>query len=177
MQISQHGLDLVKAHEGLRLDAYRCPAGVWTIGYGTTRMDGRAVRQGDTITRDKAESLLRDDVRRFESAVKRLVTVPLSQGQFDALVSFTYNLGEGALERSTLRRLLNEGDYAGAAEQFDRWVNGGGKRLPGLVRRRAEERALFEAEPARSAEEPTQLDRIESMLKELLAIHQRVGAA
>ena len=176
MQISPDGLDLVKAHEGLRLEAYLCPAGVWTIGYGTTRMDGRPVRRGDTITLAQAEELLRDDVSRFERAVNRLITVPLSQGQFDALVSFTYNLGEGALEGSTLRRVLNEGDYAGAAEQLDRWVNGGGKRLPGLVRRRAEERALFEASPIDDEPpEATQLDRIEAKLAAILAILEDRG--
>jgi len=99
---------------------------------------------GDTITKERAEELLREDVKRFEGYVDRLVKVPLTQGQYDALVSFVYNLGPGALERSTLLDQLNRGDYDSAAEQFGRWVFAGGKTLAGLVRRRAAERALFE---------------------------------
>lgn len=143
MQISKAGLDLIKQFEGLYLKAYRCPAGVPTIGYGHTA----GVSMGQTITQQQADDYLRRDVRQFERAVARLVTVPLTQGQFDALVSFAFNLGEGALAQSTLMRLLNAGDYAGAAAQFDRWNKAGGRVLPGLVRRRAAERALFEARP------------------------------
>ena len=141
MQISKDGLDLIKQFEGLYLKAYRCPAGVPTIGYGYTA----GVAMGQTITQQQADDYLRRDVRQFERAVARLVTVPLTQGQFDALVSFAFNLGEGALAQSTLLRLLNAGDYAGAAAQFDRWNKAGGRVLPGLVRRRAAERALFES--------------------------------
>lgn len=140
MHISQQGLDLIKSFEGLRLSAYKCPADVWTIGYGTTA----GVKPGQTITKERAEELLREDVKRFEDQVLRLVKVPLTQGQFDALVSFVYNLGAGNLSNSTLLRLLNEGDYAGAGAQFERWTKAGGKVLAGLVRRRAAERALFE---------------------------------
>lgn len=143
MQISKAGLDLIKEFEGLYLKAYRCPAGVPTIGYGHTA----GVVMGQTITKQQADDYLRRDVRQFERAVARLVSVPLTQGQFDALVSFAFNLGEGALAQSTLLRLLNAGDYAGAAAQFDRWNKAGGRVLPGLVRRRAAERALFEARP------------------------------
>jgi lysozyme len=143
MHISQKGLDLIKSFEGLRLSAYKCPADVWTIGYGTTA----GVKPGQTITKERAEELLREDVKRFEAQVLRLAKVPLTQGQFDALVSFTYNLGAGNLSNSTLLRLLNAGDYKGAAAQFDRWTKAGGKELPGLVRRRAAERALFEGKP------------------------------
>ena len=143
MQISKAGLDLIKQFEGLYLQAYRCPAGVPTIGYGHTA----GVAMGQTITQQQADDYLRRDVRQFERAVSRLVRVPLTQGQFDALVSFAFNLGEGALAQSTLLRLLNAGDYAGAAAQFDRWNKAGGRVLPGLVRRRAAERALFEAHP------------------------------
>ena len=142
MNTSQKGLDLIKSFEGLRLSAYRCPADIPTIGYGTTA----GVKMGDTITKERAEQLLREDVTRFEQQVSRMVNVPLTQGQFDALVSFTYNLGPGALEKSTLLDHLNRGDYDSAAEQFGRWVHGGGKILPGLVRRRASERKLFEDE-------------------------------
>ena len=141
MQISKAGLDLIKQFEGLYLQAYRCPAGVPTIGYGHTA----GVAMGQTITQQQADDYLRRDVRQFERAVERQVSVPLTQGQFDALVSFAFNLGEGALAQSTLLRLLNAGDYAGAAAQFDRWNKAGGRVLPGLVRRRAAERALFES--------------------------------
>lgn len=140
MHTSQKGLDLIKSFEGLRLSAYKDVVGVVTIGYGTTS----GVKMGDTITKERAEQLLREDVERFEQQVLRLVRVPLSQGQHDALVSFVYNLGAGNLSNSTLLRLLNAGDYAGAAAQFDRWNKAGGKVLAGLVRRRAAERALFE---------------------------------
>lgn len=140
MHTSQKGLDLIKSFEGLRLSAYRCPADIPTIGYGTTA----GVKMGDTITKELAEDLLREDVARFEAQVLRLVKVPLTQGQHDALVSFVYNLGAGNLSSSTLLRLLNSGDYKGAAAQFDRWTKAGGKTLAGLVRRRAAERALFE---------------------------------
>lgn len=140
MHTSQKGLDLIKSFEGLRLSAYKDVVGVVTIGYGTTS----GVKMGDTITKERAEELLREDVKRFEDQVMRLVKVRLTQGQFDALVSFIYNLGAGNLSNSTLLRLLNAGDYAGAAAQFERWNKAGGKTLAGLVRRRAAERALFE---------------------------------
>lgn len=143
MHISQQGLDLIKSFEGLCLSAYKCPAGVWTIGYGTTA----DVKEGQSITKERAEELLREDVKRFEQQVQRLVKVPLTQGQLDALVSFTYNLGAANLANSTLLRLLNAGDYEGAAVQFDRWNKANGMVLPGLVKRRAAERALFEGKP------------------------------
>ena len=143
MQTSQRGIDLIKRFEGLRLSAYKCPADVWTIGYGTTA----GVKEGQIITKERAEELLRDDVKRFEDQVLRLVKVPLTQGQLDALVSFTYNLGAANLGNSTLLRLLNAGDYKGAASQFGRWTKAGGKELPGLVKRRAAERSLFEGKP------------------------------
>lgn len=142
MQISKAGLDLIKQFEGLYLKAYRCPAGVPTIGYGHTA----GVAMGQTITEQHADEYLRRAVRMFERAVERVVKVPLTQGQFDALVSFAFNLGAGALQSSTLLRLLNSGDYAGAADQFGRWTKAGGRVLPGLVRRREAERRLFEGE-------------------------------
>ncbi|ROZ86902.1 lysozyme [Pseudomonas neustonica] len=141
MQISPKGLELIKSHESLQLDAYLCPAKVWTIGYGHT---GDVVR-GQRITEAGADKLLLNDLQRFEKAVNA-VLVPLDQDQYDALVSFAFNVGVGAFNSSTLLRLLNHGDYAGAAGQFKRWNKGGGKVLPGLVRRREEERALFEGE-------------------------------
>ena len=143
MRTSENGLALIRQAEGLRLRAYKCPAGVWTIGFGTTA----GVKEGQVITKERAEELLRDDVKRFEDQVLRLVKVPLTQGQLDALVSFTYNLGAANLGNSTLLRLLNAGDYRGAAAQFDRWTKAGDKELPGLVKRRAAERALFKGKP------------------------------
>ena len=142
MHISEKGLALIRQFEGLRLLAYKCAAGVPSIGYGHTR----TAKMGQSITQEHAEELLREDVARFEAAVSRLVKVPLTQGQFDALVSFAFNLGAKALEKSTLLRLLNAGDYSGTAAQFDRWVYASGKKLSGLVKRRAAERALFEGE-------------------------------
>lgn len=139
MSTSPAGLALIQAHEGLRLRAYRDATGIPTIGYGSTR----GVRLGMAITPEQAAARLREDVEEAEAAVRRLVTVPITQGQFDALVSFTYNLGAGKLAKSTLLALLNRCDYAGAADQFPRWIKAGGKNLRGLVRRRAAERALF----------------------------------
>ena len=139
MKISQRGLDLIKEFEGFRAEAYLCPAGVWTIGYGHTG----DVTPDDSCTMAEAEEMLRKDVERFEAAVDRLVKVPLTEGQFDALVSFAFNLGEGNLMQSTLLKKLNREDYAGAADEFGKWVKAGNKTLPGLVRRREAERALF----------------------------------
>lgn len=139
MRTSQRGLSLIKSFEGLRLQAYQDAVGVWTIGYGTTR----GVNAGMKISKEQAERMLLNDVQRFEPEVERLVTVPLSQNQWDALVSFTYNLGAANLESSTLLRKLNAGDYAAAADQFPRWNKAGGKVLVGLTRRREAERALF----------------------------------
>jgi lysozyme len=140
---SERGLSLIKEFEGLGLKAYLDVVGVPTIGYGTTA----GVKIGQTITKERAEELLREDVKRFEGYVSRLVKVPLTQGQYDALVSFVYNLGPGALEKSTLLDQLNRGDSDGASEQFDRWVFASGRKLAGLVRRRKAERALFEGRP------------------------------
>lgn len=136
---SAAGLAIIKQHEGFRGTAYLCPAGVWTLGYGTTK----GIRKGMTATREQAEALLRDDVAQFEAAVLRAVKQPLSQNQFDALVSFTYNVGAGAFAASTMVRLINAGEWGAAADQFSRWTKGGGRVLPGLTKRRAAERALF----------------------------------
>lgn len=138
---SNPAVEIIKQFEGLRLETYQCPAGIPTIGYGHTGPD---VVCGMTITAEEAERLLRDDLRRFERRVQQLVTVPMTQGQFDALVSFAFNVGLGALERSTLLKRLNAEDYAGAATEFDHWTKAAGRELPGLVRRRRAERQLFE---------------------------------
>lgn len=139
MRTSQKGIDLIKKFEGCRLEAYKCPAGIWTIGYGHTK----GVKDGQIITQEQAEEFLREDLRIFEQTVESCVKVPLSQNQFDALVSFCYNCGSGALKTSTLLRLLNEGKYSSAADQFLRWNKAGGKVLVGLTRRREEEREMF----------------------------------
>lgn len=145
MRTSDAGRAFIGRHEGLRLAAYRDAAGVWTIGYGHTAAAGPpSPAAGMTIDAAEADAILSRDLARFEAAVGRLVAVPLTQGQFDALVSFTFNVGEGALARSTLLKKLNAGDAAGAASEFGRWNKAGGRVLAGLTRRRAEERALFE---------------------------------
>lgn len=130
---------LVTSFEGLRLEAYQDSVGVWTIGYGHTL----GVTEGDSITKGRALELLYKDVARFEATVNREVIVPLTQYQFDALTSFTFNLGGGNLRESTLLKLLNQGNYDGAADEFQRWVYAGDEKLRGLVRRRKAEEALF----------------------------------
>ena len=141
------GLSLIRQAEGLRLRAYPDPGtggDPWTIGIGTTVYpDGRKVRRGDTCTPQQADEYLAHDLQGFERDVAAMVTVPLTGSQFSALVSFAYNVGAPALRSSTLLRLLNAGDYAGAANQFLRWNRAAGRVLPGLVRRRAAERDLF----------------------------------
>lgn len=141
MHISDKGLDLIKRFEGFRDTAYLCPAGVWTIGYGHTQ----DVKEGDTITQDKAEELLREEVAaKYEPiVVSNTNGLELTQGQFDALVSFVYNVGAYNFETSHLLSLLKAGDIEGAAAQFERWNRAGGKVLDGLTARRAAERELF----------------------------------
>lgn len=142
MTPSASALSLVKSFEGFSSTAYKCPAGIWTIGYGTTKN----VKEGDTVDAEEAEALLSIDLMEAADAICDYVDVPLSQNQFDALCSFVYNCGRNAFKTSTLLRLLNAGNYVGAAQQFGRWTKGGGKELPGLVRRRKAERELFEKE-------------------------------
>lgn len=144
MQTSEKGIAVIKQFEGCKLTAYQDSVGVWTIGYGWTQpVDGKPIRAGMTIKQETAERLLKTGLVSYESDVSRLVKVGLTQGQFDALVSFTYNLGSKSLSTSTLLRKLNAGDYAGAADEFLRWNKAGGKVLNGLTRRREAERALF----------------------------------
>lgn len=139
MQISEQGQRLIQGFEACSLQAYQCSARVWTIGYGHTS----GVKPGDRITVAQAEAWLAEDIAAAEKAVNTLVTVPLSQGQFDALCSFVFNVGRSAFASSTLLKKLNAGDIHGAADEFLRWVHAGPKALKGLKRRRAEERALF----------------------------------
>ena len=144
MKTSARGQALIKHFEGCSLTAYRDGAGIWTIGWGWTRpVDGVDVHRWMTISQEKADALFNEGVVDYEQAVCRLVTVALTQNQFDALVSFTYNLGPVALEHATLLAKLNAGDYAGAAAEFDRWVYIGKSPSDGLIRRRAAEKALF----------------------------------
>lgn len=140
MKISQKGISLVKGFEGLELKAYKDSVGVVTIGYGST---GPHVYMGQVITEAQAEALLIKDLSRFESGVTELVKAPLTQNQFDALVSFSFNLGLGNLKSSTLLKKLNAKDYIGASEEFERWNKAGGKVLNGLTRRRLAEKELF----------------------------------
>ena len=145
MHTSSDGIDLIKGFEGFRAEPYLCPAGIATIGYGSTRYaDGDAVTlDDDPITSRDAGVLLLKTLKSYEQGVSEAVSVPLTQGQFDALVSFAYNVGVGKLKGSTLLRKLNAGDYKSAATEFDKWTHGGGQVLPGLVKRRAAEKALF----------------------------------
>ena len=140
MSYSAQGMELTESFEGLELTAYQDIVGVWTIGYGHT---GQEVHPGMTITQPQAANLLQQDIAGAGTSVNQLVTVPLTQNQFDALVDFTFNLGAKSLATSTLLRLLNGGDYQGAAQQFPVWCHAGGVEVPGLLRRRQAEQALF----------------------------------
>ncbi|MBL5829218.1 lysozyme [Serratia fonticola] len=139
MIVDVNGLNLIKQFEGLRLRAYQCSANVWTIGYGHTA----GVGEDDIITEEQAIFLLRQDVAEGEMVVNQHMNVLLTQNQFDALVSLVFNIGAGNFRASTLLKKLNIRDYDGAAKEFLRWVNAGGKMLPGLVRRREAESRLF----------------------------------
>lgn len=140
MKTSLEGQHLIEHFEGLRLKAYQDIVGVWTVGYGHT---GKDVHPGMYITQEYAEHLLRDDLMKAERAVGHYYTKPLTQGQFDALVSFTYNLGASALHGSTLMKKMNRGDFDGAANEFHKWNHAGGREISGLTRRRAEEKTRF----------------------------------
>ena len=135
METSKTGLDLIKHFEGCELYAYKCPAGVWTIGYGHTK----GVEPGMQITEQDAEDMLKEELIEYESYINDLVTVGLNQNQFDAMVSWVYNLGAGNLKASTLLKVLNAGDYAGVPEQMLRWNKAGGTVLEGLTRPRQAE--------------------------------------
>ena len=136
---SKRGLDLIKEFEGCKLKAYLCPANIWTIGYGHTGL----VKEGDRVTKKEATLLLKQDVAKFERGVNEKVKVPLSQNQFDALVSFTFNVGLGAFSKSTLLKKLNALDYNGATNEFKRWNKGNRRILVGLTRRRLAEENMF----------------------------------
>ena len=156
MNVSDKAIKMIVHHEGLRLKPYRCPAKLWTIGVGhvlypeqgklsINERDGFALKQEDnrTFTQEEVSNILKADLKRFEQGVDRFITAQLSQGMFDALVSFSFNVGLGTLQRSTLRQKLNRGDKEGAAEELLKYCMAGGKILKGLQNRRLDEKTLF----------------------------------
>lgn len=144
MKTSEKGLQFIRREEGERLTAYADVIGVWTIGVGHTgKVDGKPVAKGMVISADKSRELLSADLSKFESAISRLVKVPLKQYEFDALVSLVFNIGETNFARSTLLKMLNANDFKGAAEQFLAWKNAGGRPVQGLLNRRKREKDMF----------------------------------
>jgi lysozyme len=158
MKVSQKCINQIKQDEGVRNRPYQCPALLWTVGVGHVIDPSHAkVPLADrkqlpipaswdrVLTSEEIDEILRKDLNRFEAGVLRLIKVKLTQGQFDALVSFSFNVGLGNLQNSTLRMKLNRGDYEGAAEQFLVWTKAGGKVLKGLVIRRTHEKEMFDS--------------------------------
>jgi lysozyme len=156
MKVSDKVIHMIKHHEGVRTKPYQCPALLWTVGVGHVIDPNHArvpladrkqlpIPQGwdRVLSMGEVDDILKKDLARFESGVSRLCPVSLTQGQFDALVSFSFNVGLGNLQRSTIRMKVNRGDFEGAAESFLDWTKAGGKVLKGLVNRRNDERALF----------------------------------
>ena len=156
MNVSPKAVAMIKHHEGVRQKPYRCPAKLWTVGVGHVlypeqgklpidQRDAFNIKIEDfrIFSMEEVDAILRADLDRFERGVERYITVPLTQGMFDALVSFSFNVGLGTLQRSTLRQKLNRGDKAGAAEELLKYCMAGGKILKGLQNRRIDERALF----------------------------------
>lgn len=156
MNVSDKTIHMIEHHEGVRTKPYQCPALLWTVGVGHVIDPQHAkVPVADrknlpipagwdrVLTMEEVNEILRKDLQRFESGVLRLCPGGLSQGQFDALVSFAFNVGLGNLQNSTLRMKHNRKDFEGAAEEFLKWTKAGGKVLPGLVKRRNDERALY----------------------------------
>ena len=139
METSNEGISLIQKFEGCELEAYQCSAGVWTIGYGHTK----DVVEGMTITKEQAEQMLVDELHEYENYINEYVTVALSQNQFDALVSWVYNLGPANLKASTMLKVLNAKEYEDVPAQMKRWNKAGGKVLEGLIRRREAEACLF----------------------------------
>jgi len=140
MNISQEGLSLIKKFEGCELEAYKCAAGVWTKGYGSTKN----VKEGDTLTQEEADELLLHEMDEYEGYIKDNVTSDLDQNQFDALVSWVFNLGPSNLKASTMLKVVNAGDMKEVPAQIKRWNKANGKTLQGLIRRREAEALLFE---------------------------------
>jgi lysozyme len=140
MNISQEGISLIKKFEGCELEAYKCAAGVWTIGYGHTK----DVKEGDSILKEDAESMLMHELQKYCNDVNIAVKVDLKQNEFDALVSWTYNLGLTNLNSSTMLKVLNEGKHNEVPAQIKRWNKASGQVKQGLVRRREAEALMFE---------------------------------
>lgn len=158
MKVSQKCIQQIKVDEGVRNKPYQCPALLWTVGVGHVIDPNHAkVPLADrkalpipagwdrVLSADEIDDILRKDLARFEAGVLRLIKVPLTQGQFDALVSFSFNVGLGNLQNSTLRMKVNREEFEAAAEQFLVWTKAGGKVLPGLVKRRTHEKEMFES--------------------------------
>jgi len=147
MQISDKGIQLIKHHVGVRNKPYRDCVGLWTVGVGHLIGDGKSLPESwnKLFTTEEVDALLKQDLVRFERGVQKLLPVPLTQNQFDALISFSFNLGLGVLQRSTLRQNILRKDFKGAAEEFLKYVRAGGKIVKGLVTRRNDEKALFES--------------------------------
>lgn len=145
MKASKQCLDMLAHHEGVRRKPYRCPAGLWTVGVGHLIGDGRSLPDSwnRTFTLEEVYDLLAKDVAKFERGVSKFVPVPLSQGEFDCLVSFSFNLGLGTLQRSTIRQALLRGDKIAAMESLRKYNKAGGKVLKGLDNRRKDEEAMF----------------------------------
>ena len=143
--INERGIEIVKSFEGISVKPYLCPANVWTVGYGATvGSDGGPIDPDmEAISEDEAEALLIRDLESSEGWVRRLIKTALTENQYSALTSFTFNVGAGALQRSTLRMKLNRGEVQNAADEFPKWKFANKRILAGLVRRRAAERALF----------------------------------
>lgn len=138
-----NAIDLIKKYEGFRPQSYQDSVGVWTIGYGTTRINGEPVKAGMTITEDQAIQYVQLEVNKLWSQIEQVVKVPINDNQMNALVDFAYNLGFNALKTSTLMRYINQSKFEQAASEFGKWVYAGGKVLPGLVKRREAEKQLF----------------------------------
>jgi lysozyme len=137
---SRAGRELIRQFEGERLESYRCPANKWTISVGVC---GPHVTEGMKITQAESDELFAATLRTFELAINKLITAPVSQNQFDAIISLVYNIGLGNFQRSTLLRLLNQGRHRDAVLEFTRWSFANGQQMPGLLRRRRAEMAMF----------------------------------
>ena len=155
--LTDDGLALIKRVEGFAPEVYVCPGGWPTIGYGHVVRDAERDRFADGIDEATAEELLRRDVETAERAVLRLIRIPLEDGQFDALGSFAFNLGAGALQGSTLRRKVNRGEHDAVPAEFRRWVWAGGRKLAGLIRRREAEVELYASQPVGCRPDRTQI--------------------
>lgn len=154
MRTNKAGIELIKQFEGFRANAYKCPAGVWTIGYGHTSMAGAPiVKPGMKVSEKEAEDILRTDLVIFENSVKSAISVDLTPNQFSACVSLCYNIGAGAFKGSSVARFCNKKQWEKAADAFSLWNKAGGKILPGLTRRRAAEAALFSKDGTTAREE------------------------